>query len=513
MLGCALCRHCLLCVSGESASSKALQLYKLDVGTVVLEIINTIDGGPPVDVSAVNSVIVFSFGVKRGSCQELLGEGADRLAFIWRRLFQWVELIQDVPSISDKCLPPLKVVSFSWQLLHDRTPTRTKLSRRSVTLAMDNPNCAWCPGSLESAIHLLFTFFARFVCRCMSRCCVSVCLGAKGVTVLRVNFMSFMYDNMAYAYRQYCKSHKVVTGEKARQGVFERQHSNIIHMLCNVNRCGMVQHNAATLTVTLHSVIDDYIVQLKDDINIASWWLYDIINSLHFNECVKDDSSVLIIPIDRLGTILQLLEEMTTLLEASPMENWEEPCIVFCPRWSLRIGPVVHLLRCWCGDTKSLLILEDIVNPELALFDFLSDVVLGRTSWRFMVRVVRIWEVTAYLRPNQVNSIEMVLVDAKDLFQQKFEEGAVYTMSFFTVAPSVGAYSTTLHPYKLLFQMKTKLELCDCPEISRYGLSLSSIAEICGHPSKSLPPSQAGFGRFFACGFELPAASSVSVVD
>ncbi|GAU41403.1 hypothetical protein TSUD_244870 [Trifolium subterraneum] len=37
-------------------------------------------------------------------------------------------------------------------------------------------------------------------------------------------------------------------------------------------------------------------------------------------ECVKDDSSVLIIPIDRLGTILQLLEEMTTLLEASAME-------------------------------------------------------------------------------------------------------------------------------------------------------------------------------------------------
>ncbi|GAU21345.1 hypothetical protein TSUD_189320 [Trifolium subterraneum] len=32
-----------------------------------------------------------------------------------------------------------------------------------------------------------------------------------------------------------------------------------------------------------------------------------------------------------------------------------------------------------------------------------------------MVRVVRIREVTAYLRPNQVNSIEMVLVDAKDL--------------------------------------------------------------------------------------------------
>ncbi|KAK2440076.1 integrator complex subunit [Trifolium repens] len=152
-------------------------------------------------------------------------------------------------------------------------------------------------------------------------------------------------------------------------------------------------------------------------------------------ECVKDGGSVLV-PINRLGTVLQLLEEMTTLLEASAMEvpifiissvaeellallniipewlckqrqerlfageplfghvkllkekkihvvpdihshqllkNWQEPCIVFCPHWSLRIGPVVHLLRRWCGDHKSLLILEDIVNPELALLPFKPD--------------------------------------------------------------------------------------------------------------------------------------------
>ncbi|CAL5201485.1 unnamed protein product [Lathyrus oleraceus] len=149
-------------------------------------------------------------------------------------------------------------------------------------------------------------------------------------------------------------------------------------------------------------------------------------------ECVKDGGSVLI-PINRFGTILQLLEEMTTLLEASAMEvpvyiissvaeellawlniipewlckqrqerlfsgeflfahvkllkekkihvvpdihshgllkNWQEPCIVFCPHWSLRMGPVVHLLRRWCGDPKSLLILEDMENLELALLPF-----------------------------------------------------------------------------------------------------------------------------------------------
>lgn len=152
----------------------------------------------------------------------------------------------------------------------------------------------------------------------------------------------------------------------------------------------------------------------------------------HAIECIKEGGSVLI-PIDRLGTILLLLEEMTTSLEASDMKvpvyiissmaeellallniipewlckqrqerffageplfgyikflkerkihvvpaihthgllvNWQEPCVVFCPHWSLRMGPVVHLLRRWCGNPKSLLILEGVLNPELALLPF-----------------------------------------------------------------------------------------------------------------------------------------------
>lgn len=35
---------------------QALQLYKGDPAPVILEIINTIEGGPPVDVSAVRSM-------------------------------------------------------------------------------------------------------------------------------------------------------------------------------------------------------------------------------------------------------------------------------------------------------------------------------------------------------------------------------------------------------------------------------------------------------------------------
>ncbi|CAL0326246.1 unnamed protein product [Lupinus luteus] len=149
-------------------------------------------------------------------------------------------------------------------------------------------------------------------------------------------------------------------------------------------------------------------------------------------ECVNGGGSVLI-PVNRLGTILQLLEEIATSLDASALKipvyiissvaeellaflniipewlckqrqerlfagellfayvkllkekrihvvpaihahkllmNSQEPCIVFCGHWSLRIGPAVHLLRRWCGDPKSLLILEDVLNPELALLPF-----------------------------------------------------------------------------------------------------------------------------------------------
>ncbi|KAK8494431.1 hypothetical protein V6N12_018095 [Hibiscus sabdariffa] len=140
-----------------------------------------------------------------------------------------------------------------------------------------------------------------------------------------------------------------------------------------------------------------------------------------------------LVPIDRLGIVLCLLEEMSLLLESSSLKvpiyiissvaeellaftniipewlckhrqeklfsgeplfahvklikegkihlfpavhsielltNWQEPCIVFCPHWSLRLGPVVHLLRYWCSDPNSLLILESGVDANLALLPF-----------------------------------------------------------------------------------------------------------------------------------------------
>ncbi|KAI3717849.1 hypothetical protein L1987_69729 [Smallanthus sonchifolius] len=49
---------------------------------------------------------------------------------------------------------------------------------------------------------------------------------------------------------------------------------------------------------------------------------------------------------------------------------WQEPCIVVCPHWSLRLGPVVHLLQRWHGDPNALLVLEEGVDTDLALAPF-----------------------------------------------------------------------------------------------------------------------------------------------
>ncbi|KAK4770597.1 hypothetical protein SAY87_031129 [Trapa incisa] len=52
------------------------------------------------------------------------------------------------------------------------------------------------------------------------------------------------------------------------------------------------------------------------------------------------------------------------------LSNWQEPCIVFCPHWNLRLGPVVNLLWRWHEDEKSLLVLEEGIHSSLSLLPF-----------------------------------------------------------------------------------------------------------------------------------------------
>jgi hypothetical protein len=49
---------------------------------------------------------------------------------------------------------PSKVMVFSWQLLHDRLPTKVNLARRGVLGQEVDGKCVWCDHSLEAANHL-----------------------------------------------------------------------------------------------------------------------------------------------------------------------------------------------------------------------------------------------------------------------------------------------------------------------------------------------------------------------
>ncbi|PNX61894.1 replication factor-A carboxy-terminal domain protein, partial [Trifolium pratense] len=88
-------------------------------------------------------------------------------------------------------------------------------------------------------------------------------------------------------------------------------------------------------------------------------------------------------------------------------------------------------------------------------------------------------------------SIEMILVDDKGakihatirkqlihMFESKLEEGHVYEMSIFSVFSQSGNYRTTLHPYKLVFHLRTKVTVVESPDISQFGMHFTSLAEI-----------------------------------
>ncbi|MBA0876293.1 hypothetical protein Goshw_023947 [Gossypium schwendimanii] len=198
--------------------------------------------------------------------------------------------------------------------------------------------------------------------------------------------------------------------------------------------------NARSIEVkSMHHVCSDDLYNLeeiaasllKDDESMEEMEKLAFICTCAFDS-VRAGGSVLV-PIDRLGIVLCLLEQMSLLLESSSLKvpiyiissvaeellaftniipewlckqrqeklfsgeplfahvklikerkihvfpavhsvelltNWQEPCVVFCPHWSLRLGPVVHLLRYWCSDPNSLLILEGGDDANLALLPF-----------------------------------------------------------------------------------------------------------------------------------------------
>lgn len=46
-------------------------------------------------------------------------------------------------------------------------------------------------------------------------------------------------------------------------------------------------------------------------------------------------------------------------------------------------------------------------------FDALCHVLLGREAWRIEMRTARLWTIHTFVKPDQINSVEMVLIDDK----------------------------------------------------------------------------------------------------
>jgi hypothetical protein len=46
-------------------------------------------------------------------------------------------------------------------------------------------------------------------------------------------------------------------------------------------------------------------------------------------------------------------------------------------------------------------------------FDMLCDVLPANQGWKIKVRVIRLWPVYSFMKPDEINSLEMVLLDDK----------------------------------------------------------------------------------------------------
>ncbi|GAU33294.1 hypothetical protein TSUD_279690 [Trifolium subterraneum] len=133
----------------------------------------------------------------------------------------------------------------------------------------------------------------------------------------------------------------------------------------------------------------------------------------------------------------------------------------------------------------------------------------GKENVCIKVKVIRLWKVHTFLNPSKFSSVEMVLMDEKSffvdlfavisgakihdtirkqlfyMFDSKVDEGKLYEMSYFSVFPPSGNYRTTLHPYKLVFQVKTSVLPGESSGFTQYGINVTSLAEICAYHYKN----------------------------
>jgi hypothetical protein len=79
-------------------------------------------------------------------------------SLLFAELSEMVDLGGRVNPVFDliwKSPAPSKLIAFSWQLIHNRIPTKDNLARRGILGGVTHENCVMCSGMLETANHLL----------------------------------------------------------------------------------------------------------------------------------------------------------------------------------------------------------------------------------------------------------------------------------------------------------------------------------------------------------------------
>ncbi|WJX79767.1 hypothetical protein P8452_62855 [Trifolium repens] len=127
------------------------------------------------------------------------------------------------------------------------------------------------------------------------------------------------------------------------------------------------------------------------------------------------------------------------------------------------------------------------------LFSKIEEINSDKSNWNCKAKIIRLWAVSDFNRPNIPFSIEMVLMDSEGAkihatvrktliykFKDDLREGKVYAFENMGVATNGGAYRTTNHRYKLNFQFTSIVQILSNQDIVMSPFNFTPIATIVG---------------------------------
>ncbi|XP_070011312.1 uncharacterized protein [Nicotiana sylvestris] len=112
-------------------------------------------------------------------------------------------------------------------------------------------------------------------------------------------------------------------------------------------------------------------------------------------------------------------------------------------------------------------------------YNYISEISMSKMSWNLKVRVVRLWHVPDGEKPENSNSIELIIQDEKrdrihatirrvvmHIFKTKIHEMRLYVMKNFVVEPNNLKIKTNKHKVKLTFSHRTNVYEISDPQFN-----------------------------------------------